>query len=94
MARSGTMIRRRVVVHGTVQGVWFRDSTRRRAEAAGVTGWVRNRADGAVEAVLEGEPEAVDRVVRFCERGPRGARVEHIEVVDEEPAGLTGFAIR
>ena len=59
------MIRRRVIVHGFVQGVFFRDSTRRLAQRHGVTGWVANRADGAVEAVFEGEADAVERLVAF-----------------------------
>jgi acylphosphatase len=88
------VIRRRVVVHGRVQGVFFRDSTRQRARQHGVTGWVRNNWDGTVEAVFEGEPEAVDRLVEFCRQGPRGAEVERVEVVDEEPEGLTGFEVR
>jgi len=88
------MIRRRVVVHGLVQGVFFRDTTRRHAQAAGVAGWVRNRTDGSVEAVFEGEPEAVERLVRFCRRGPRGARVDRVDVHEEPPEGLTAFAIR
>jgi acylphosphatase len=84
-------VRRRVVVHGRVQGVFFRDSTQREAERRGVTGWVRNRDDGAVEAVFEGDPEAVERLVRFCEEGPRSADVERVETADEEPEGLSGF---
>ena len=88
------MIRRRVVVHGFVQGVFFRDSLRRLAQQRGVVGWVANRADGAVEAVLEGEPDAVERLVEFCRMGPRGARVDSVDVVDEEPEGLSGFAVR
>jgi len=87
------MIRRRVVVHGHVQGVFFRETTRRRAEAAGVEGWVRNRSDGAVEMALEGERDAVERLVRFCEHGPRGARVEWVDVISEEPEGLAGFTV-
>lgn len=87
-------IRRRVVVHGRVQGVFFRDSTRREAESAGVAGWVANRADGAVEAVLEGEPDAVDRVVAFLHRGPRRAEVARVEASGEEPEGLSGFEVR
>lgn len=87
-------VRRRVVVHGSVQGVFFRDSTRERARAHGVSGWIRNRGDGAVEAVLEGPPDAVDRVARFLETGPPHARVERVEVQDEEPEGLKGFSIR
>lgn len=88
------MIRRRVVVHGHVQGVFFRDSVRRLARQRGVTGWVANRADGAVEAVFEGEPDAVERLVELCRAGPRGARVDSVDVVDEEPEGLSGFAVR
>ncbi len=87
------MIRRRVVVHGHVQGVFFRETVRRRAEAAGLAGWVRNRSDATVEAVLEGERDAVERLVAFCEDGPRGARVDWVDVAAEEPEGLAGFDI-
>jgi acylphosphatase len=87
-------VRRRVVVHGYVQGVFFRDTTRREAERRGVAGWVSNRPDGAVEAVFEGEPRAVDDMVRFCERGPRGADVDRVETSDEPVEGLSGFAVR
>jgi acylphosphatase len=88
------VIRRRVVVYGFVQGVFFRETTRRRAEAAGVSGWVRNRPDGAVEAVFEGEPDAVGRLLAFVQEGPPDARVERVETVDEEPEGLERFAVR
>lgn len=88
------MIRRRVVVHGLVQGVWFRETTRRRAEADGVAGWVRNRPDGSVEAVFEGDAYAVERLVAFCRSGPAEARVERVEVAEEPPSGLAGFAVR
>jgi acylphosphatase len=87
-------VRRRVVVHGRVQGVFFRDSARERARAHGVDGWVTNRSDGAVEAVLEGEPDAVERVVRFLRTGPDQAEVQDIEVSDEPPEGLSGFEVR
>ena len=87
------MIRRRVVVHGHVQGVFFRETARRRAQAAGVTGWVRNRPDGAVEAVFEGEREAVERLVEFCREGPRGARVDWVDVAAEDPEGLRDFDV-
>ena len=86
------LIRRRVVVHGRVQGVGFRFSLVRVAETRGVAGWVRNRGDGSVEAVLEGPSAAVDSVVRWCSRGPRGAEVERVEVVEEQPEGLRGFS--
>ena len=88
------MQRRRVVVHGHVQGVFFRETLRRRAESASVSGSVRNRPDGAVEAVLEGERDAVEPLVEFCREGPRGAHVDWVDVVAEEPEGLTGFEIR
>lgn len=87
------MIRRRVLVSGFVQGVWFRETTRRRAESAGVAGWVRNNPDGSVEAVFEGDPAAVDRLVEFCGRGPRGAFVERITVDEEAPEGVAGFSV-
>jgi acylphosphatase len=88
------IVRRRVVVHGFVQGVFFRETTRRRAEPIGVTGWVRNLPDGSVEAVFEGDADSVERLVRFCERGPRGARVDSVDVSSEPPEGLSGFAVR
>lgn len=88
------MTRRRVVVHGHVQGVFFRDTARRAAERHGVAGWVRNCPDGTVEAVLEGESEGVARLVAFMREGPRGARVERVDVSEEEPEGLRGFSVR
>ena len=88
------MIRRRVIVRGLVQGVFFRDSVRRRASTVGVSGWVRNTGDVTVEAIFEGEPDAVSQLVAFCREGPRGARVDAVEVTDESPEGLRGYAIR
>ena len=90
----GEGIRKRVVVHGDVQGVFFRDSTRREASAHGVSGWVRNTGEGTVEAVFEGDPDAVERMVQFARRGPRGARVERVDASDEDPEGLSGFEVR
>lgn len=87
-------VRRRVVVHGRVQGVFFRDSCRSEAERAGVTGWVCNRDDGAVEAVLEGSPDAVKGLVDWMGSGPDHARVESVEVRDEEPVGERAFEVR
>jgi len=87
-------MRRRVVVHGAVQGVFFRDTTRRRAEQHGVAGWVRNNQDGSVEAVFEGAEADVERLVRFAQEGPSGARVESVEVFEEEVESLRGFSIR
>ena len=80
-----------MIVHGLVQGVFFRDTVRRYAVSAGVSGWVRNNRDGTVEAVFEGGSEAVERLVAFCERGPRGAQVERVHTVEEPPEGLTDF---
>jgi acylphosphatase len=87
------VIRKRVVVRGRVQGVFFRDTTRRMATSRGVAGWVRNRPDGAVEAAFEGEPDAVDAMVEFSRSGPRGAAVADVEVSDEDPEGIAGFAV-
>lgn len=83
-----------MTVHGHVQGVFFRESVRERARAHSVAGWVCNRSDGAVEAVLEGTPDGVQRVVRFCETGPAHAEVEDLDVREEPPEGLSGFEIR
>ena len=88
------MIRRRVLAEGYVQGVFFRDTTRRLAQQHRVSGWVANRVDGAVEAVFEGEPDAVERLVQFMRKGPRGAVVEHVEISEEEPERLIGFRVR
>jgi acylphosphatase len=87
-------VRRRVLVRGRVQGVFFRDTVRRRAESAGVSGWVHNRPDGAVEAIFEGEPEAVEQMVEFCRRGPSRAEVASVDVEEEQPEGLAGFDVR
>jgi acylphosphatase len=90
---SSGAVRRRVVVRGDVQGVFFRDSTRREAERRGVAGWVSNRADGAVEAVFEGDAEEVDALIEFCRSGPPRAEVRDVEVSEEEPEGLSGFRV-
>ena len=87
------VIRRRVVVQGHVQGVFFRETVRRRAVAAGVAGRARNVPDGSVEAVFEGEAEVVARLIEFCREGPRGARVDWVDVASEEPEGLSGFVV-
>jgi acylphosphatase len=91
---AGETVRRRVVVRGDVQGVFFRDSTREEAEARGVSGSVTNRSDGAVEAVFEGPPDAVEAMVTFCREGPSRAEVEDVEVTEEQPEGSGGgFAV-
>jgi acylphosphatase len=84
----------RVVVRGRVQGVFFRDSCARRARAAGLSGWVRNRADGAVEAWFEGPERAVEKLVSWCRQGPGPAAVAGVEVIEDSPAGLEGFRIQ
>ena len=86
-------IARRVVIHGRVQGVFFRDTMRRVAMEAGVSGWARNADDGTVVAVVEGRAEAVDRVVEFAHRGPERAQVEHVDVAEAPVEGLSGFRV-
>ncbi len=86
-------IRRRVVVSGQVQNVFFRDSCRREARSRHVAGWVRNNSDGTVEAVFEGDPDAVTTLVDWAHEGPAGAQVGRVEVTEEEPEGLSGFRV-
>ncbi|HET8628599.1 MAG TPA: acylphosphatase [Thermomicrobiales bacterium] len=83
-------VRARALIAGRVQGVYFRDSTRKRAELAGVTGWVRNRPDGRVEALFEGEEEAVRGLIAWCHTGPPHARVADVAVEWEQPTGEFG----
>jgi acylphosphatase len=83
-----------VVVRGAVQGVFFRVETRDRARSLGLAGWVRNAPDGSVEAAFEGDDERVESMVDWCRRGPRGARVDEVEVTRAEPQREDGFAIR
>jgi acylphosphatase len=85
--------RRHVTIYGFVQGVGFRFAVERTARSRAVAGWVRNRPDGVVEAVFEGERERVESLVDFCRRGPRGAEVERVNVAVESPEGLTGFRV-
>ena len=87
------MQRRHVLIYGFVQGVGFRFGVERAANARGVSGWVRNRPDGAVEAVFEGELEDVQALVEFCWQGPRGADVERVDVRNESAEGLAGFHV-
>jgi acylphosphatase len=86
--------RAEVVVRGAVQGVFFRVETRDRARSLGVAGWVQNSADGSVEAAFEGDDQRVESMVEWCRRGPRGARVDDVDVTWAEPEGETVFAIR
>jgi acylphosphatase len=87
-------VARRVRVHGRVQGVFFRDSTRSEASRRGVAGWVRNCADGTVEAVFEGDRTAVEALVAWCSSGPPDASVSDVAVTDLPPSGLSGFDVR
>jgi acylphosphatase len=87
-------VRYRVVVRGYVQGVWFRESCRRHAVDLGLAGWVRNRADGSVEAVFEGPEEDVAKAVAWCRVGPPAAEVAGVEVTEETPTGAPGFSVR
>ena len=88
------VVRRRLVVRGVVQGVWYRDSVRRVAERHGVAGSAANELDGSVEVVLEGTSDAVAAVEAYCAEGPRHAHVVSVEAADERPRGLAGFTIR
>jgi acylphosphatase len=87
-------VRRRVIVRGRVQGVWFRESTRQEAETAGVAGWVRNLPDGTVEAVFEGDAAAVERVLAFCRVGPSAAQVTALDVHEEAVVNDVAFEVR
>ena len=93
MSLQEPLRRAHVVVRGRVQGVWFRESARREAEALGLAGWVRNRSDGTVEAVLEGRAPAVERMLAWCAEGPPRARVDGVDIRDEAPEGLAGFEV-
>lgn len=88
------VIRRHVRITGRVQGVFFRDACHTKSIELRVAGWVRNAAEGTVEAVFEGEPGAVEAMCDWCRTGPEQARVEHVEVTDEEPQGATSFEVR
>jgi len=85
-------VRKRVLVSGRVQGVFFRDSARREAQREGLGGSARNLDDGRVEVILEGDEAAADRVIAWCSAGPDHADVDSVDVTDEEPAGTTGFS--
>lgn len=87
------MVRYRVLVSGRVQGVFFRDSCRKMAEEYGVSGWVRNRPDGRVEAVFEGPEDAVGRLLEWARHGPRSAVVEDVSTQAEPAEGLSGFRV-
>lgn len=90
----GEQVRAHVLISGMVQGVFFRHETAQRARTRGLGGWVRNLADGGVEAVFEGSRAAVESIVRWCHEGPRFANVDSVEVSWEEPTGERDFGIR
>ena len=92
--KSGGIGRAHVFVSGIVQGVAFRYVTEKKAREIGVSGWVRNLPDGRVEAVFEGDPDAVGEMVAWCESGPSSADVEDVSAEQESPEGLTGFEVR
>ncbi|MGO9341696.1 MAG: acylphosphatase [Acidimicrobiales bacterium] len=93
-SQLSVVLRRRLLVDGRVQGVGYRVSCARRARAAGLAGWVRNLADGSVEVVLQGPPDAVSEIEKWCRRGPQMAVVTSVEATEEPPTGDTAFAIR
>ncbi|MFO7460803.1 MAG: acylphosphatase [Desulfatiglandales bacterium] len=87
-------MRLRLIIEGRVQGVWFRESTRKEAERLGVHGWVRNRPEGTVEVLIEGEEEKVRKLAAWCRHGPPSARVLHVHEVEEAFQGsFTGFDV-
>ena len=88
---SAETVRRKAIIHGAVQGVFFRDSLRRAALSRGVAGSAVNRAEGTVEAVLEGPPGAVEALLELCRTGPPAARVDRVDVSEERPRGVSGF---
>jgi acylphosphatase len=90
----GRVIRRRAIVTGVVQGVGFRWSAREKAQELGVTGWARNRLDGTVETEIEGEPEAVERMLDWLRTGPPGSAVDRVDVAEATPDGDEAFRIR
>ena len=90
----GDVVARAVTVRGRVQGVFFRDTTRKVARSLGVAGWVANEADGSVRAWLEGEPDAVAQALRFVRTGPPEASVTDVDVAEVRPVGMSRFEIR
>ena len=89
------MRRFHLTASGSVQGVFFRASTRDEARRLGLTGWVRNAADGSVECEAQGDPASVESLIGFCRRGPGHARVTDLEVEDRDPVSdEEGFEVR
>ncbi len=92
--QAGEAARRRVVAHGQVQGVFFRAGVKERADALGLAGWARNRADGSMEACFEGPQGMVEQAITWCADGPERARVTRLDVIEEEAQGIRGFRIK
>ena len=86
-------IRTHAIITGRVQGVWYRAKTQEAAERLGVSGWVRNLPDGSVEAVFEGDPQAVATVIEWCWEGPPQAIIENVSTRDEAAEGISGFQV-
>ncbi len=91
---TNNLRRKRVLISGRVQGVFFRDSTREKARTLGLAGWVRNLPDGGVEAVFEGDGDRAEEMLAWCEEGPPDARVQNVFAKNEEPENLSGFEVR
>ena len=84
-----------VIISGRVQGVWFRASTKEKADQLGINGWVRNTSDGNVEAVFEGDEETIQKMLDWCHQGPQYARVENVKITKQEPSNeFSDFSIR
>lgn len=84
-----------VIISGRVQGVWFRASTKQKAEMLGLTGWVRNTNDGRVEAVFEGDNDKLDEMIKWCYKGPSLSKVDKVDIKKQKPTdGFDDFSIR
>ena len=84
-----------VIISGRVQGVWFRASTKEKADQLGITGWVRNTSDGDVEALFEGDEKIIQEMLDWCHQGPQYARVENVKITKQTPSnGFSGFSIK
>jgi acylphosphatase len=89
------MLRVHLHIKGKVQGVMFCQSVKSKAQELGINGWVKNNADGTVETLFEGNLEKMERLIKFCKKGPKGAKVEMVKIVKEKYLGeLIGFDIR
>jgi acylphosphatase len=94
MTKNKPSIRVRLRIEGRVQGVGFRAFVEREAVSRGIAGWVRNRRDGGVEAVLSGDQDQIDQIIDRCRAGPRGSRADMVKVMDEDGPVVDGFEVR